>query len=153
MNFNKVIMAGNLTRDIELKYLPKGTAVGKGSLAVNRKWRTEDGEEKEEVAFVEFEVWGKTAENAQQYTAKGSNVQIEGRLKMETWEDKATGAKRSKLVVTVETMQFISFKDRPTQEAGPAAATPPPRAPMRPLGRPAPDAHSGPPVDDDDVPF
>jgi len=106
-SFNKVILCGNLTRDPDLKYTPKGTAIARLGLAMNRKWKTESGESKEEVTFVDCTIWGKTAETAAQYLKKGSPVMFEGRLHQESWEDKTSGAKRTKLKVIVETMVFL----------------------------------------------
>ena len=96
-NFNKVILAGNLTRDPELRYLPKGTAVAKIGLAINRNWRTETGEQKEEVTFIDVEAFGKQAETISQYLKKGRPILIEGRLKLDQWEDKQTQQKKTKL--------------------------------------------------------
>src|SRR5687768_12799101 len=107
-SFNKVILVGNLTRDPELRYTPKGMAVAKIGLAVNRTWRSESGEQKEEVTFVDVDIWGRTAENVGQYMRKGSPILIEGRLKLDQWDDKQTGQKRSRLGVTAETVQFLS---------------------------------------------
>src|SRR5882762_10819578 len=96
-NFNKVILAGNLTRDPELRYTPKGSAIADLSVAVNRTWKTETGETKEEATFVEVAAYGRTAEVIAQYLKKGRPILIEGRLKLDQWDDKQTGQKRSKL--------------------------------------------------------
>ena len=117
-SFNKVILMGNLTRDPELRYTPKGMAVAKIGLAVNRTWRSESGEQKEEVTFVDVDIWGRTAENVGQYMRKGSPILIEGRLRLDQWDDKQTGQKRSKLGVTAETVQFLSGGNRPAGEGG-----------------------------------
>ena len=107
-NFNKVIIAGNVARDIELRHIPSGTAVADVSLAINSQWKDKNSnEKKEEVTFVECTLWGRTAELAGEYLKKGSPVLFEGRLHQESWEDKTSGAKRSKLKVIVETMQFL----------------------------------------------
>ena len=106
-NFNKVILMGNLTRDPELRYTPKGTAVARIGLACNRKWKSETGEMKEEVTFVDVDAFGKTAETIGQYLKKGRPILIEGRLRYETWEDKQTKQKKSKLGVVLETFQFL----------------------------------------------
>lgn len=147
-NFNKVILAGNLTRDPELRYTPKGTAVAKIGLAINRTWRTETGEQKEEVTFVDVDAFGKTAETIGQYFKKGRPILIEGRLRYETWEDKQTNQKRSKLGVVMENFQFM---DSNRTEGAAAEA---------PRNRPAPsakpevaDAEAPAPPEDDDVPF
>src|SRR5437016_1086996 len=134
-NFNKVILAGNLTRDPELRYTPKGTAIAKIGLAINRTWRTETGEQKEEVTFVDVDAFGKTAETIGQYLKKGAPILVEGRLKLDQWEDKQTQQKKSKLGIVMETFQFLSSGNRGENSAGnaprattPAAAAKPPAA-------------------------
>ena len=151
-SFNKVVLVGNLTRDPELRYTPKGTAVAKIGLAVNRTWKSETGETKEEVTFVDVDVFGRTAENVGQYMRKGSPILIEGRLRLDTWEDKQTQQKRSKLGVVAETVQFLGGS-RSSESGGGDAA---PRASRPAAAKPAPvatDDADVPPVDDDDVPF
>ena len=106
-NFNKVILAGNLTRDPELRYTPKGTAIANITLAINRTWKSETGEMKEEVSFVDVDVWGRQAEVIAQYMKKGRPLLVEGRLKQDTWEDKNTNQKQSKLKVVLESFSFI----------------------------------------------
>jgi single-strand DNA-binding protein len=106
-NLNKVMLIGNLTRDPELKYTPGNQAVCEIGLAVNRKYRTKDGEDREDTTFVDCEAWGKQAEVIKQYMAKGRPIYIEGRLKLDTWEDKNGGGKRSKMRVVVEEFQFL----------------------------------------------
>src|ERR1700758_3123493 len=106
-NYNKVILVGNLTRDPELRYTPKGMAIAKVGLAVNRNWTSESGEKKEEVTFVDVDIFGRTAENVAQYMKKGRPILIEGRLRLEQWDDKQTGQKRSKLGVVGEVVQFL----------------------------------------------
>ena len=106
-NLNKVMLLGNLTRDPEVRYTPKGTAVGDLGLAVNRRVSDGNGNWSDEVTFVDVTVWGTNAENAQKYLIKGRGVFIEGRLQMDTWEDKASGQKRSKLKVVAEVLQFL----------------------------------------------
>lgn len=147
-NFNKVILAGNLTRDPELRYTPKGTAIAKIGLAINRKWKSETGEMKEETTFVDVNAFGKTAETVGQYLKKGRPILIEGRLRYETWDDKQSGQKRSKLGVVMESFQFI---DSNRGESGGA-----PPAPSRPAAgaTPAPEAtEADAPPEGDDVPF
>jgi single-strand DNA-binding protein len=106
-SFNKVICCGNLTRDPELRYTPKGMAIARISIAMNRKWKSELGEMKEEVTYVECDAFGKTAETIGQYLTKGRPILIEGRLKLDQWEDKQTNQKRSKLGVVIESFQFM----------------------------------------------
>lgn len=106
-SFNKVILAGNLTRDPELRYTPKGTAVAKIGLAINRTWRDESGQQKEEVTFVDVDAFGKQAETIGQYLKKGRPILVEGRLRLDQWDDKQTGQKRSRLGVVMEAFQFL----------------------------------------------
>ena len=151
-NFNKVILAGNLTRDPELRYTPKGTAVAKLGMAINRSWTTETGEKREEATFVDVDAFGKQAEVISQYLRKGRSLLVE------TWDDKATGAKRSKLGVVLESFSFLDSGNREGgggsgSSAPQAGAVPAPR-PQRPApSAPAPASQDGPPPDDDDVPF
>ena len=154
-SFNKVILLGNLTRDPEVRYTPKGSAVAEVGLAVNRVYTTEGGEKREETTFVDVTLWGRTAEIAGEYLKKGRPVLIEGRLQLDTWDDKQSGQKRSKLKVVGEGMQLIGSRpgsaggdgDEGTSGAGSRASggsgrssTPPPK-PVR--AEP----------DDDDIPF
>lgn len=119
---------GNLTRDVELRFTPKGTAIAKLTLAVNRKWRSENGEQKEECTFVDLTAFGKSAETLGQYVKKGDPLFAVGRLNLETWDDKQTGQKRSKLAVVLETFQLLSGRrDGATAPATPR--TPPPGSP------------------------
>jgi single-strand DNA-binding protein len=111
-SFNKVILAGNMTRDPEMRYTPKGTAIAVFSLAVNRKWTTEAGEKKEDVCFIDCKAFGKSAETLAQYTAKGHPLLVEGRLDLEEWEDKETKKNRQKLSVVVEGFQFLRAKEK-----------------------------------------
>lgn len=126
-NLNKVMLIGTLTRDPEIKHTPKGMAVAALGIAINRSYKTDSGEKREEVVFVDVELWGKTAELAGEYLKKGRPVYIEGRLKLETWDDKTTGAKRSKMKVVGEQMQFLGSKpdgQAPAQKQAPAARQP-----------------------------
>ncbi len=110
-NFNKVILLGNLTRDPEVRYTPKGTAVAEVGLAINRFIPASDGGEKrEETTFVDVTLWSRLAEIAGEYLKKGRPVLIEGRLQLDTWDDKTSGQKRSKLRVVGETMQLLGGK-------------------------------------------
>jgi single-strand DNA-binding protein len=154
-NFNKVILLGNLTRDPEVRYTPKGTAVAEVGLAINRFIPASDGGEKrEETTFVDVTLWGRTAEIAGEYLKKGRPVLIEGRLQLDTWDDKTSGQKRSKLKVVGESMQLLGGKpgggggggdfddssggDRSSNR--PRSSAPPPKSPS-----------SEP--DDDEIPF
>src|SRR4029450_1350693 len=110
-SFNKVILLGNLTRDPELKYTPKGTAVAQIGLAVNRVYSNDQGEKVEEVTFVDVDLFGRTAEIANEYLRKGRPVLIEGRLKLDTWDDKQSGQKRSRLKIIGEAMQLLGGRE------------------------------------------
>ena len=108
--FNKVILIGNLTRDPEIKYLPSGMAVCDFDIAVNRKYRTKDGQKGEDTTFVQCKAWDKKAEFVAEWFKKGKLILVEGRLNQESWEDKQTGAKRSKLNVVGENFSFVGTK-------------------------------------------
>jgi single-strand DNA-binding protein len=140
-SFNRVILLGRLCRDSELRYTPKGTAVAKLSLAVNRNWKGDDGQKNEEVSFVDVDVWGRQAETITQYTKKGHALLVEGRLKQDTWEDKQTGAKQSKLKVVLESFQFIESNKNGGSEKKSSE-----KAAEAPQG-------DAPPDDDQSVPF
>ena len=105
-NYNKVILVGNLTRDPQLKYLPSQTAVCEFGLAINRRWRGQDGEQREDTCFIDCNVFGKQAETFNQYMKKGQPVLIEGRLQLDRWETQ-DGQKRSKHRVNVQSFQFL----------------------------------------------
>jgi single-strand DNA-binding protein len=159
-SFNKVILIGNLTRDPELKYTPKGTAVAKIGLAVNRSWKSETGEAREEVTFIDVDAFGRQAEIIGQYLKKGRPLMVEGRLRLDQWDDKNTGQKRSRLGVVLESFQFLD-SGRGGEGGGedggdyaPREARPQPARPSRPASPAAPASDPDlPPVEDDDVPF
>jgi len=155
-SYNKVILVGNLTRDPELRYLPKGTAVARLGLAVNRKWTTDTGEQREEVTFIDIDAFGKQAEVISQYMRKGSPLMVEGRLRLDSWDDKATGQKRSRLGVVLEGFQFLGGGQRPGGDGAPGApSAPAPRPAARPAAPapPPPDDAPPPMPEEDDVPF
>jgi len=160
-NFNKVFLMGNLTRDPELRYTPKGQAVAKLGLAVNRRYTTESGEAREEVTFVDVDAWGKQAEVISQYCKKGRPLFVEGRLKLDQWDDKTTGQKRSALRIVLEGFQFIGGlqgEGGAGGGAGGGGGAPAPRPAPRPsTSRPAesaaPEGVSEAPPEEDDVPF
>jgi len=129
-SFNKVMLIGNLTRDPEVRYTPKGTAVCDLGLAVNRVYSTDAGERQEEVTFLDVTLWGRQAEIAQQYLVKGRPVFIEGRLQMDSWEDKQTGQRRSKIKIVGEGMQLLGSRGE-RDEGGGGGGPPPQRAPQR----------------------
>jgi single-strand DNA-binding protein len=151
-SFNKVILLGNLTRDPEIRYTPKGSAVCDLGIAVNRQYTLENGERREEVTYVDVVLWARLAEIAAEYLKKGRPVFIEGRLQLDTWDDKQSGQKRSKLRVIGENMQMLGSRpggsaaggaesgdnDRPAR-----ATTPPPKAAAAASAEP----------DDDEIPF
>jgi single-strand DNA-binding protein len=110
-SFNKVIIAGNLTRDPELRVTPKGTSICQFGLAINRKFKDEAGQQRDETTFVDVEAWGKQADLVSKYLTKGKQALVEGRLKLDSWEDKQTQQKRSKLKVVVENVQFLGGRD------------------------------------------
>jgi single-strand DNA-binding protein len=155
--FNKVIIAGNLTRDPELRYTPSGMAIAKFGLAVNRRWKDQNGEQKEETTFVDVDAFGKQAELIGQYMKKGRPLLVEGRLRLDTWEDKQTQQKKSKLGVVLEGMTFLDSGN--TREGGGDFGGGAPAA--RPAARsqqtaPPPSNNSeaeGMPPEEDDVPF
>lgn len=147
-SFNKVILAGHLTRDPEVRYTPKGTPVAKFGLGINRTWTAEDGQKREEATFVDVEAWGKTGEVIVQYLKKGRPVLVEGRLKLDSWEDKDTGKKLTKLKVVLESFSFIDAKR--DEGGGGSSAPAPARAPAANLNPPVAGDE---PAEGDDVPF
>src|SRR5215207_8539921 len=110
-SFNKVMLIGNLTRDPQVKQLPSQMVVAEFGMAMNRRYRTAAGEDKEEVCFVDCAAFGKQAETIVQWCKKGKQLFVEGRLKFDTWEDRSGGAKRSKISVVVENFQFLGSRD------------------------------------------
>lgn len=128
-NLNRVMLIGNLTRDPESRFTTKGTAICTFSLAVNREFKRDDGTKTEEVTFVDLEAWGKGGELIAKYCAKGRPLFVEGRLRLDTWEDKKTGEKRSRMKVVVENFQFLNdgkgrdaaLSDSANRAAAPAA--------------------------------
>jgi single-strand DNA-binding protein len=147
-SFNKVILVGNLTRDPGLRYTPKGMAIAKVGIAVNRTWRSETGEQKEEVTFVDVDAFGKQAETIGQYLRKGRPLLIEGRLRLDQWDDKQTGQKRQRLGVVLESFQFLDSGNR-----GEGASTGAPRPKPAPSSASAEGEPEVPPHEGDDVPF
>jgi single-strand DNA-binding protein len=154
-NLNKVLLIGNLTRDPELRYTPSGKAVADITLAINRVWVNDAGQKQEDTTFVDVTLWGRQAELAQQYLTKGRGAYVEGRLQMDSWDDKETGKKRTRLKVVGDSLQFLP--DGRSGATGGGGA-----APQRSSG--APQQRSGPPqggsaapMDDfqeeDDIPF
>lgn len=140
-SYNKVTLMGRLTRDPEIRFTAKGAAIASLSLAVNRQWTDANGEKKEEVSFIDCTAFGKQAKVIAQYRKKGEELMLDGRLKLDTWEDKQTNQKRSKLGVIIESFQLIGRQDT---TAKPAAT----EQPAAPGSEPAPNAEER-----DSVPF
>jgi len=158
-SYNKVFLLGNLTRDPEVRYTPKGSAVADLGIAVNRQYTLDNGEKREEVTFVDVTFWGRTAEVAGEYLKKGRSVFIEGRLQLDTWDDKQSGQKRSKLKVIGEMMQMLGGRPGAGGGSGGAGdeggAEEAPRARAGGSTRSAAPQKGGPPAetDDDEIPF
>lgn len=163
-SYNRVILMGNLTRDPQLRYLPSGMAVCDFGLAVNRRWRDKDGNQRDEVCFIDVTAFGRQAETINQYMTKGKGILVEGHLRLETWTGQ-DGQKRSKHSVTVDTFQFIGARGEgqgaPASTGGESYA---PRDPGRPAERraaaPTPGPANGPayepeppPPSGDEIPF
>jgi len=150
-NFNKVMLMGNLTRDPEIRYTPKGTAVAEIGLAINRYFSGENGDKREETTFVDVTLWGRTAEIAGEYLKKGRPVFIEGRLQLDSWEDKQSGQKRSRLRVVAEGMQLIGARagvgGAEDSDEGARSRTSNARSSAPPKNAPPSEP------DDDDIPF
>lgn len=154
-SLNKVLLMGNLTRDPELRVTPKGTPICQFSLAINRQFKMESGESREEVIYVDIEAWGKQGETIAKYMVKGRPLFVEGRLKLDQWEDKTTKEKRSRMKVVLEQFQFLGDSRgggggsaagaEPASGAPPDRYAPPSRAPA---GKPAVSENL-----DEDVPF
>ncbi len=154
-SYNKVLLLGNLTRDPELRVTPKGTPICQFGLAVNRQFKDDSGQTRDETTFVDIEAWGRQGETISKYCTKGRPLFVEGRLKLDTWDDKTTGQKRNKMKVVLENFQFIGGREGGAPAAGaapedggdqtPERHSPPPRA----ASKPAPAADSL----DEDVPF
>jgi len=160
--FNKIILVGNLTRDIELRYTQGGTAVASTAIATSRKFKAQDGTQKEEVCFVDITFFGRTGEVANQYLKRGSKVLVEGRLKLDQWTDQS-GGKRSKHSVTVDTMQMLGSRDD-NQNSGNSGYSQPQesynnapqqQAPQKSYQQPKHTEHEIPSIDinDDEIPF
>ena len=129
--FNKVIMAGNLTKDVEIRYLPNGSAVSNTALATNRKYTLQNGEKKEEVCFIDITFFGRSAEIAHQYLRRGSKVLVEGRLSFDQWNDQQ-GQKRSKHSIVVEAMQMLNAKESDKEWVAPPSSKSENAIPMPP---------------------
>ncbi len=155
-NLNRVLLMGNLTRDPELRYTPNNQAVCNVGIAVNRRWRNQQGEQQEETTFVDCEAWGRAAEVINQYMKKGRPIFVEGRLKLDQWQDK-DGGNRSKLKVVVENFQFVDSREgdggggrdnyQPSGSAGQSGG----RRSNQQSNAPTSDPHE--PVEEDDIPF
>ncbi len=147
-DLNRVILAGRLTRDPELKYMPSGTAVCKMGLAVSRVTKGKDGEKREDTTFVDLTAWEKTAEFCGQWLRKGRPVIVEGRLRSDSWDDKTTGQKRTKIDITIQRIQQIDWEDRGGGAGGGGGGGSGSSAPSRPEPREIEE-----PIPEDDIPF
>ena len=161
-NLNKVMLIGNLTRDPEIKYTPKGSAVADLGLAINRNYTLENGEKREETTFVDVVLWGRLAEIAGEYLKKGRPVYIEGRLQLDSWDDKQTGQKRTKMRVVGEGLQLLGSRGDGGGggggggEPGGGHSSPPPKTQSSkpPVSkRPPADPDLDPGGEEDDIPF
>ena len=148
-SYNKVILLGNLTRDPELRTTPNGTAICQFGLATNRKFSDAAGNVKEDVVFIDVEAWGKQAETLCRFFGKGKPILVEGRLKLDTWDDKTTGQKRSRHKIVCEAWQFSAEGRESPSNAGNGASERP-TGPASPPHRPAAPAQD---INDEDVPF
>lgn len=118
LNLNNVVLAGHLTRDPELKQIGADRVVASTGLAINRRWKDAAGQQHEEATFVEVEAWGRTAELVGQYLKKGSPAYIEGRLKLDSWDDKDSGQKRTKMKVVADNVQFLGLRPSSSSDGG-----------------------------------
>ena len=153
-NFNKVLLMGNMTRDPDIRVTPNNLTIAKFGLAVNRKYRTKEGEDREETTFVDIDAFGSQAEVIQKYCRRGTGIFVEGRLKLDQWQDKNSGDNRSKLGIILENFQFIGGRGESTGESSGnpyEANTPPSRKPENSSGPAA--SGGGEFEDDDEVPF
>jgi single-strand DNA-binding protein len=156
--FNRVILVGNLTRDIELRYLPSGMAIASTGIATNRRFKKSDGSQGEEVCFIDIDLFARSAEVANQYLKKGSKVLIEGRLKLDSWTDQS-GQKRSRHKVTVDSMQMLDSKGNGAEggsyEGGEEYHSAPSHASAAPAAASAPRKENIPEIniDEDEIPF
>lgn len=155
-SLNKVMLIGNVTRDPEIRYTPKGTAVAEVGLAINRVFTPEGGERREETTFVDITFWGRQAEIVAEYGKKGKPLYVEGRLQLDSWDDKQSGQKRSKLRVVGENFQFLGSRGEGGDSEGGGREQAPrstsrPASSAAPASRPTAPSHSEP--EDDDIPF
>ncbi len=154
--YNKVILMGNLTRDVEIRYSQGGSAIGSTGIAVNRKWKSPSGESKEEVMFVDLTLFGRTAEIANQYLRKGSQVLVDGRLSLDQWTAQ-DGSKKSKHAVVVENLQMVGSKNDANPEGSNYSNY---SKPAQPSAQQAPETRKQQPteipvidIDEDEIPF
>lgn len=161
-NLNRVMLMGNLTRDPEMRYLPSNMAVVNLGLAVNRRWKNQNGEQQEETTFVDCEAFGRTAEVISQYLRKGRPIYIEGRLRLDQWQDK-DGNNRSKMKVVVENFQFLDNRmeggegapagPAPRSASGPSRSAPRSNQPSSSAPQPPMDGDPHTPVSEENIPF
>ncbi len=148
-SYNKVLLMGNLTRDVQLKSLPSGQAIAEIAIAINRKFKTKDGQDREEVTYVDCECWGPRAEVIAKYFSKGKPIFIEGRLRLDSWEDK-DGQKRSKMRVVIDDFQFVEGRGGGSG-GGAGAADDGGYAPSRSSGGGSRGGHAG--IQEEEIPF
>ena len=153
VSLNKVLLAGNLTRDPQVKFFANERAVADFSIACNRRYRGADGESKEEVTFVDIEAWGRTAELVGQYLTKGQPCFVEGRLRLDSWEDKQSGAKRSRLKVVADSVQFLGGPRGGNEGGAGSQQREEGGYEDRPAPRPAQRSEPAPSYDEEEPPF
>jgi single-strand DNA-binding protein len=146
MPYNKVILLGTMTRDPQLRFTPSNIAICEFGLALNHKYKTGTGEQREEVTFIDCAAWGKLGEIINQHFAKGKQILVDGRLKQETWDDKKSGQKRSKIGVVVESFAFVGNRTEARDDDQPPAPEPTRGQPSRPAAKADPEP-------DEDIPF
>ena len=153
-SLNKVLLMGNLTRDPEVKYTPKGTAVGDLAIAINDSYKAQDGTIKETVTYVDIEVWGRQAETCKQYLTKGRPIFVEGQLRLDQWET-PQGEKKSRLKVRADRVQFLGSPSGGGNRGGGEQRSSTASETSRPAARPAStvSVDAPPPPTDDDIPF
>jgi len=150
-NLNKVLLIGNLTRDPEVRYTPKGTAVGDLGIAINDSYKAQDGTIKETVTYVDIEVWGRQAETCKQYLSKGRPVFIEGQLRLDQWEQ--DGQKKSKLKVRADRVQFLGSPSGGRSGGGSSGGGGDQRSGESSRPPPAASEEAPPLPSEDDIPF
>jgi single-strand DNA-binding protein len=150
--YNRVVLLGNLTRDVELRYSPSGLAIGKVGIATNRRFKSANGEQRDETMFIDLTFFGRTAEVANQYLKKGSKVLVEGRLVLEQWTA-TDGTKRSKHSITVDSMQMVDSRGDSSSYSQPASQSMPQSQPSQPQQTQKNNSIPEIDINEDDIPF